>query len=312
MKVSPMDDAHELRRLLRRKTMEAEILREAAIRPEFWRVTQPTNDTYYRRSRAPAKATAGVAFRLPQRENLVRFALDQEASRQGWAVWWEAHTNLLRRLLEAQPVPEYKGHKLHLTILALAEDMVKYYKGEYEWFPDYWQIGTGNISRVLSDFGPEGCRFRFHPQDANIYGWFPNSPNESMRSIRVFNTPEYQNELRRYRNQIEALAKQEAVLPPVVEGAPALPSPEASTDDTPENIKNLKRALVPLADNYHNRPIVQLPQNVMDILAEIAVAHGSVVAPAFASWREACEIARDARDVRDIGEDIEEEVKYSL
>ena len=62
----------------------------------------------------PIRATAGAAFRrtLPDVMRM-RVVYDEKMRRQDCASWWEAHTNLLRRLLAAQPTAEYEKHKFH-------------------------------------------------------------------------------------------------------------------------------------------------------------------------------------------------------
>ena len=237
----------------------------------------------------PIRATAGAAFRrtLPDVMRM-RVVYDEKMRRQDCASWWEAHTSLLRRLLAAQPAPGYKGHKFHLAILALAEDMVRYYKDEL-YLPEHLKIQENHISRALSDFGPEGHSFTFHYKDTLvfIYGWFPDLSNTS-----TVKASEYENEWQRYLRQIEALAQQEAELPPVVEGTPALLSPEIlETDMSKQQMARLKRALVPWADSYHDMPLQEMPKEVQDLFAAIAGAHGGDMDQAYKAWHEACDIA---------------------
>ena len=232
----------------------------------------------------PIRATAGVVFRrtLP---DVVRVVYDEKLCRQDWASWWEAHTSLLRRLLAAQPAPGYKGHRFHLAILALAEDMVRYYKDEL-YLPECLKIQDYYISKALSDFGPESHSFSFHSKKTFMYGWFPNWPNTS-----TVKAPEYENELRSYLHQIEALAEQEAELPPVVKGTPALPPEILEADMSKRQMTRLKRALVPWADTYYDTPFQEMPKEVQDLFAAIAGAHGGDMDQAYEAWYEACDIA---------------------
>ena len=237
----------------------------------------------------PIRATAGAAFRrtLPDVMRM-RVVYDEKMRRQDCASWWEAHTNLLRRLLAAQPTAEYEKHKFHLAILGLAEDMVRYYKDEL-YLPEHLKIQENHISRALSDFGPEGHSFTFHSKETLIfiYGWFPDLLN-----ALTVKASEYENEWQRYLRQIEVLAEQDAVLPPVVEGTPALLSPEIlETDMSKRQMARLKRALVPWADTYYDAPFQEMPKEVQDLFAAIAGAHGGDMDQAYEAWHEACGIA---------------------
>ena len=66
---------------------------------------------------------------------------------------------------------------------------------------------------------------------------------------------------------------------------PCAPTPK-------RDVESLKQALVPLAAVYHNTPLLDLPGEVLGILADIATAHGGDMAPAWLAWRDACRAAR--------------------
>ena len=67
--------------------------------------------------------------------------------------------------------------------------------------------------------------------------------------------------------------------------APCAPTPK-------RDVEELKRALVPLAAIYHGTPILDLPSEVLGLIADIATAHGGDMAPAWLAWRDACRAAR--------------------
>jgi len=67
----------------------------------------------------------------------------------------------------------------------------------------------------------------------------------------------------------------------------------SNTAPTPKrDVEELKRALVPLAAIYHGTPILDLPSEVLGLIADIATAHGGDMAPAWLAWRDACRAAR--------------------
>ena len=66
----------------------------------------------------------------------------------------------------------------------------------------------------------------------------------------------------------------------------------ASAQNSKRDVEELKRALVPLAAIYHGTPILDLPSEVLGLIADIATAHGGDMAPAWLAWRDACRAAR--------------------
>jgi len=63
--------------------------------------------------------------------------------------------------------------------------------------------------------------------------------------------------------------------------------------ETPEErLARLKSALVPLAKIHCNTPLLDMPGEVLAILADIAVEHGGDVKPALAAWCDAIAAAR--------------------
>ena len=58
------------------------------------------------------------------------------------------------------------------------------------------------------------------------------------------------------------------------------------------DVESLKQTLVPLAAVYHSTPLLDLPGEVLGILADIAIAHGGDMAPAWLAWRDACRAAK--------------------
>jgi hypothetical protein len=234
--------------------------------------------------KAPALATAGVAFRLaPASSGRI---LTEEEHREACAAWWAAHADLLRRLLAAQPVAGYTCHSMHLNMLARAEDMTRYFRQEADLPPKHLQVDQEEIEEILSDFGPEGCRFGQHRDHPHIYGWFPIVPATPLTRASGRDIAARMELLRR----IEALAHQQAELPSPVDGTPALPVSETPSIDTPEQkLTRLKRKLVPLAAVYYDTPPTQLPQEVVDILVAIADTAGGDMKQAISAWREACD-----------------------
>ena len=66
----------------------------------------------------------------------------------------------------------------------------------------------------------------------------------------------------------------------------------ASAQNSKRDVAELKRALVPLAAIYHGTPILDLPSEVLGLIADIAIAHGGDMAPAWLAWRDACRAAK--------------------
>ena len=65
-------------------------------------------------------------------------------------------------------------------------------------------------------------------------------------------------------------------------------SPNAVSVPTPaQDIAQLKRALVPLAATYHSTSLLDLPTEVLGVLADLAIAHGGDMAPAWLAWHDA-------------------------
>ena len=73
------------------------------------------------------------------------------------------------------------------------------------------------------------------------------------------------------------------------------PAHAASAQNSKRDVAELKRALVPLAAIYHVTPILDLPSQVLGLIADIASAHGGDMAPAWLAWRDACRAARSSQ-----------------
>lgn len=228
--------------------------------------------------RALALASPGVAFRLSPVSGDSLF--DEEAYCQARAEFWRALANLLRRLLSAQPTADYESRGFHISALERAETMARYLRGESVEAPN---IEIADVFEALSDFGPEGHRFGRHPDHPHTYGWFPLVPRRAPRSGHDVAAR------MRLMQRLEALADQEAELPPVVDGTPALPTPTPPETETPERrLARLKRELVPYAAVHYDTPPAQLPQSVIDILIAIADACDGDMTQAIEAWRDAC------------------------
>jgi len=229
---------------------------------------------------APARATAGVAFRLAGGP-----LLDEEADRQACAAWWTAHVELLRRLLASQPVGGYPNHSAHIAVLKAGEAWVSHYSGGPKLTRQSSRIMREDIEEVLADFGPRDYRFGEHLYHQGVYGWWPRLDETSMIGLSGRQVAE-RIEIKR---RIEALADIQATLPPEVPGTPALPQPTAPAVETAEKkLARLKRQLVPLAAVYHYTPPAKLPQDVINILVDIAETTGDM-AHAITAWHEACD-----------------------
>jgi len=231
--------------------------------------------------RAPALASPGVALWLSPVSGDSLF--DEEAYLRECADLWSALANLLRRMLAAQPSADYEGHTFHVETLERAEAMARYLRGELDLLPN---IEIADVFEALSDLGPKAHRFCRHPDHPHTYGWFPIVPRRAPRSghdvaARMAIT-----------RRLEALAHQRAELPPVVDGAPALPIPTPPETETPEKrLARLKRELASHAVVHYDTPPAQLPQSVIDILISIADACDGDMTQALQAWREACAIA---------------------
>ena len=119
---------------------------------------------------APARATAGVAFRLPAAD----LFLDEESDqRVRAAAWWAAHVNLLRRLLAAQPTADYVGHAVHLAALERGEDWLRFFRGEVSAPTGEERVLRENMEATLADFGPPNHYFGSHPDYSQLRGWWP-------------------------------------------------------------------------------------------------------------------------------------------
>jgi len=233
--------------------------------------------------RALALASPGVALRLKpvSRDSL----FDEEAYCRECADLWSALASLLRRMLSAQPSADYEGHTFHVATLERAEAMARYLRGESAEAPS---IEIADVFEALSDLGPKEHRFGRHPDHPHTYGWFPVVPRRAPRSghdvaARMAIT-----------RRLEALAYQDAELPPVVDGTPALPTPTPTPPETetPEKrLARLKRELASHAVVHYDTPPAQLPQSVIDVLVAIADACDGDMTQALQAWREACAIA---------------------
>ena len=231
--------------------------------------------------RAPALASPGVAFRLKpvSRDSL----FDEEAYCRECADLWSALASLLRRMLSAQPSADYEGHTFHVATLERAEAMARYLRGELDLLPN---IEIADVFEALSDLGPKAHRFCRHPDHPHTYGWFPIVPRRAPRSGH--DVAARMALMRR----LEALADQDADLPPIVDGTPALPTPTPPETETPEKrLARLKRELASHAVVHYDTPPAQLPQSVIDILISIADACDGDMTQALQAWREACAIA---------------------
>jgi hypothetical protein len=230
---------------------------------------------------APARATAGVAFRLNPPRPPVTVRQDHLAR----GARMRAYADLLRRLLAAQPVAGYPAHNIHLALLREAE----------AWLPYFEDRGpppvTGgqtieDLDEILSDFGPFNHWFGEHPNHQGVHGWWPLLDHRPFVGRTARDVAAHIETERR----IEALADVEAVLPPEVPGAPALPQPAAPKAETPEQrLERLKRALVPLAAVHYDTTPARLPKEVIDILVDIAELTSSKEA-ALTAWQEACNL----------------------
>ena len=230
--------------------------------------------------RAPALASPGVALRLSPVSGDSLF--DEEAYLQGMANLWSSLASLLRRMLAAQPSADYESYGFHATALERAEAMARYLRGESAEAPN---IEIGDVFEALSDFGPEGHRFCRHPNHPHTYGWFPLVPRRAPRSGHDVAAR------MRLMQRLEALADQDAELPPVVDGTPALPTPTPPETETPERrLARLKRELALHAVVHYDTPPAQLPQSVIDILIAIADACDGDMTQALQAWHEACAI----------------------
>ena len=69
----------------------------------------------------------------------------------------------------------------------------------------------------------------------------------------------------------------------------------ASAQNSKRDVAELKRALVLLAAIYHGMLILDLPSQVLGLIADIASAHGGDMAPAWLAWRDACRAARSSQ-----------------
>ena len=165
---------------------------------------------------APARATAGIAFRLPAADHF----LDEESDqRVRAAAWWAAHVNLLRRLLAAQPTADYVEHAAHLVMLERGEDWLRFFRGEIAAPTGEERVLRENMEAVLADFGPPGHRFGSHPDHPELHGWWPRVDDRPWDQLSGLEVAARFALTRR----VAALVDQEAELPPPVEGTPALP-----------------------------------------------------------------------------------------
>jgi hypothetical protein len=212
------------------------------------------------------RATAGVAFRITN-------AADS-------AAWWREHTTLLRRLIAAQSMGGYENHPAHLAVLRRGEEWARYFAEDGPPPSKYAHITREDMHEVLTDFGPRHHAFGEHPKRQGVYGWWPRLEDCSFvgRSGRHVAAA------------LETERRIEATIPPEAPGTPALPPPPKA--ETPEQrLARLKRALVPLAAVYYDTLPAQLPQDVIDILVDIAELSGGDMTQAIAAWREACDLA---------------------
>jgi hypothetical protein len=231
---------------------------------------------------APARATAGVAFRLPPISDLSKAGIQA-----AHAAWWSAHVDLLRRLLAAQPEAGYHRHAAHLTALQRGEVCISFFSG------GPLPAGGLRISReimeeCLADFGPPDHYFGLHYDRPGLIGWWPRlddnpSVRRSGREVAA---------LIEIERRIAALADVEAELPPEVPGTPALPVTAPAAETPEKRLARLKRALVPLAAVYYDTPPARLPQDVVDVLIDIAEAVGGDMTQAITAWHDACDAVR--------------------